>query len=650
MPDLSFIFAANAIALLVISGAVFLIGKRKLQGSVWLVYNLLFCVWNFCLYQALIQETRHLALFWIRASLIPIIFIAPVLLHFLSIYSDKEILKGKLIGIIYILSFSIFAFSFAMPGEFVRGLNPGTHFKYLVAPGAAFGIFAFIFIGFIFCGFFYLVRRTRKMYLAFRRNQRIWIFAGMFLSILAPVGFFSAAYGINFFSFGLFCTIPYLLLTGYAVLRYHVPEVAVLFKKTSLLSYSTVFIIAVYIVTLYLFNRIIGIGFLESSVIAGCVVLLNILLTAHYGGILRLNNFTDNIVYKKRLAYYEFLENFNHLINEKRDLNTLLYYIADSLANIIGIKCIMLYLLDEESFSFRLVVCRGADRRATKDIDMISAESPLVKFLKEGNIFDAAESADFADAKNLAGAKKAFEKFNVRLTLPLLYSMPLYHGGDIAAFLNLGEKKDRKAYTAEDIDIVNAFGREFSTCIDKARLSQQVISDDLTGLYKRSYFYKRLEEELERSKRYDRVFSLFFIDVDKFKTINDVFGHQAGDNVLKKVARLIKSCLRKVDIAARHGGEEFAVLLPETGRESAPVAAERLRKIIEEEFKKDETKKEVLMEHFAGGVRFNVTISIGMSVYRPGVTLDALIKEADKALYRAKWEGRNRVCSESKGQ
>ena len=88
-----------------------------------------------------------------------------------------------------------------------------------------------IFIGFVCCGFYYLGRHTKKTYLVFRRNQRIWIFLGMFLSVLSPMHFFLSAYGIRLLSMSLFAVLPYLAITGYAIVKYHVPEVNIVFKK-----------------------------------------------------------------------------------------------------------------------------------------------------------------------------------------------------------------------------------------------------------------------------------------------------------------------------------------------------------------------------------------------------------------------------------
>ena len=646
MADAGIVFAINSLATLIVVGVVYITGRKRLQSSIWLVYNVLFSAWNFCMYKAVIQSDATIALYWFRASFIPLIFLTPVFLHFLSIYSEKEVFRNRIIKNIYVTFFLIFVAYFIIPGEFIRGVSVGSAGPaYGVRPGGAFLIFVLVFVGFVCCGLYYLGRHAKKAYLVFRRNQRIWIFFGMFLSVLSPVHFFLSAYGIRFFSMGLFMVLPYLAITGYAIVKYHVPEVNIVFKKATLLSYSSLFIILSYSFAVFLLHRIVGMEYFESSIIAGSIILINILLTAHYGGMLRFNKMAENIVFKNRLAYYKFLETFNAMMKEERDINSILGYVLDSMKDLIGIRCVMLYMSDEETSSFKLTVSRGVDRKLAKEARSVSAASPLIDFLKEGNIYVAGETADFDEYYNLEEVKKVFDKVNVKMTMPLLYSVPLYQGRDVIAFLTLGEKKDKTAYSEEDVDILNAFGRELSICLDKAKIFMQVITDELTKLYRHGYFYKRLEEEIERSGRYGRTFSLIFVDVDDFKKINDVFGHRVGDEVLRRVAGTISSHLRKVDIAARYGGEEFAILLPETDRANAPVVGERIRKLVEEDFLKRETRMQVLKQAFADGVRLKVTVSVGISSYRPGGEVDTLVKEADKALYRAKWEGKNKVFS-----
>ncbi|WP_334139473.1 diguanylate cyclase [Thermovirga lienii] len=154
------------------------------------------------------------------------------------------------------------------------------------------------------------------------------------------------------------------------------------------------------------------------------------------------------------------------------------------------------------------------------------------------------------------------------------------------------------------------------------------ITDPLTGAYNRRYTEQRLQEEMERSKRMRTVFSVIMFDLDHFKRVNDEFGHDIGDEVLKRVTDVVKRRIRKIDTLGRWGGEEFLVILPGTTLEKAVFLAEELRKKIEQEDMP-----------FDG----NCTASFGVTAFLEGESGKDLIKRADEALYKAKNEGRNCV-------
>jgi diguanylate cyclase (GGDEF)-like protein len=157
--------------------------------------------------------------------------------------------------------------------------------------------------------------------------------------------------------------------------------------------------------------------------------------------------------------------------------------------------------------------------------------------------------------------------------------------------------------------------------------------DGMTGLFNRRHFDALASAEWERSRRHRRPLSVLMVDIDGFKSINDRYGHHVGDRVIVQIANACRDHRRPSDVVARLGGEEFALLLPETDLEAAVIVAERLRDVI---------SRNVLAVPDAN---IAVTVSIGASTARAGKTLDDILNEADKALYEAKGAGRNRVCS-----
>lgn len=163
------------------------------------------------------------------------------------------------------------------------------------------------------------------------------------------------------------------------------------------------------------------------------------------------------------------------------------------------------------------------------------------------------------------------------------------------------------------------------------KLEELASIDDLTGVWNRRYFFEIGKNEFLRSKRYKAYFTIMMIDIDHFKKINDTYGHAAGDEVLKKITSVLKRNLRDVDILARLGGEEFAVLLPNTETQGALIVAERLRKAVE--------SSSVMFENR----ELRATISIGTADEKSAASLDELLKNADSALYTAKNQGRNTI-------
>jgi len=167
---------------------------------------------------------------------------------------------------------------------------------------------------------------------------------------------------------------------------------------------------------------------------------------------------------------------------------------------------------------------------------------------------------------------------------------------------------------------------------DKKELERLANSDSLTGLYNRQAILDKLGELINRAKRYQENFSLSMVDVDLFRRVNDQYGHLTGDEVLEKIATLIRRNIRDTDVAGRYGGEEFIILLPLADLSSALVVAERIRSVIESADMKD-----------SGGNVFAVTVSQGLSSWEPDEDAHSLISRTDEALYKAKENGRNRV-------
>lgn len=171
--------------------------------------------------------------------------------------------------------------------------------------------------------------------------------------------------------------------------------------------------------------------------------------------------------------------------------------------------------------------------------------------------------------------------------------------------------------------------------IERDHLQAAAFEDPLTGLYNYRHFEQNLEHELERSIRTGQATTLMMIDIDHFKAINDQYGHESGNITLIQLGQTLLSALRKLDIACRYGGEEFAIILPSTDLLTGTYVAERIRHTVE------------TMVIELDDQTLSITVSIGVASYSPTQesTTHQLIEQADAALYEAKRSGRNRVNS-----
>src|ERR1700736_268735 len=192
-------------------------------------------------------------------------------------------------------------------------------------------------------------------------------------------------------------------------------------------------------------------------------------------------------------------------------------------------------------------------------------------------------------------------------------------------------------------DFLAHLGAVAAVCIEnavnRARLLRAGITDFLTGWHNRRYLQQRLKEELARAQRRAGTIACLMIDIDKFKAINDGYGHLAGDNALKEIAQRVESQIRSMDTAARFGGDELAILLPDASAAEAATLAERIREVIA-----------AMPFALNSQISRNLTVSVGVAAVSPGrdetdlkAVADRLIADADAALYRAKALGRNRV-------
>ncbi|MCL2154431.1 MAG: diguanylate cyclase [Leptospirales bacterium] len=282
---------------------------------------------------------------------------------------------------------------------------------------------------------------------------------------------------------------------------------------------------------------------------------------------------------------------------------------------------------DLDGDEFTLYMSRGYTSEANL---RVGSESKLIHhFNSHCDIIDFAKIQELMSDDPLT--KDLYEKFEPEIIIPLK-SKSSIHG-----LIFLGKKIMKTTYSAQNLQFLEKMSKFASVAVENSRLYRMATLDRMTGLYIHHYFQERLVEEIKRVERSNVPLTLLMADLDNFKSVNDTYGHQQGDIILKGTARIIHQNVRSFDIASRYGGEEFAIILTQTDIDEAFRIAERLRKKIESEVYSNDITD------------INVTTSIGLAQYdrKKNESNIDLIKRADTALYLAKARGGNKTVKYS---
>jgi diguanylate cyclase (GGDEF)-like protein len=213
--------------------------------------------------------------------------------------------------------------------------------------------------------------------------------------------------------------------------------------------------------------------------------------------------------------------------------------------------------------------------------------------------------------------------------------VPLICQDMVVGVLNLADKMSGDQFNSGDIALIELFSQLVGASIGNIKLfekiQRQATTDGLTGLVNHKTFYEILEKELWRSRRYGGQISLIMVDIDNLKKINDTYGHRAGDKVIREIGRKIKECIRQIDTAARYGGDEFAVILPNTSLGDATIVAQRMVNAVASS---PATWKRDLIP---------LSVSVGLGQYDADTNPEDITSRSDQALYSAKKAGKNTV-------
>jgi len=330
---------------------------------------------------------------------------------------------------------------------------------------------------------------------------------------------------------------------------------------------------------------------------------------------------------EKSQAQIETIYETSHTLGERLNLDEVVDEILNIVQKILGYRFFSIFLLSGYNGVSLLGEIKDGEKKRYPEPEALPLTGRLRELVgssKPIRIFDAAEDPD---SGLTADGIKSF------------MAVPMISRGKAIGLMHASSTR-MGAFLDQDEKIFSILAGSAALAVENALLHQKTqeltIVDDLTGLFNFRYFNRKIGTEMMRAKRYRQPLSVIMIDIDWFKKCNDTYGHLFGNRVLQYLAERIKDSIREVDIACRYGGEEFAVILPQTKKADAEMIGERIRRRVE--------SGEIVSADKSSTVK--ITVSLGVATYpENGKTPKELIAKVDQALYLAKGRGKNVVCT-----
>ena len=313
------------------------------------------------------------------------------------------------------------------------------------------------------------------------------------------------------------------------------------------------------------------------------------------------------------------------------DIKTIAEICVSDIPNLVGAKLASLYILDDNSDILHL----ESNNHPFLINNIVSLNqnppSPMVSAVRSKNLILIGDMESYKPSSQ-SKVKRAFsDNYNTKSCI----IAPLICQNRVVGVLNLTDKVDGGAFGRSDVAAIELFRQLLGSSIGNVKLfekSQQLAqTDGLTGMYNHRTFYETLEAELRRSQRHGGALSIIMADIDNLKPINDTYGHRAGDLAIKQVARRLGACIRQIDIASRYGGDEFAIILPNTSLPDAIVVAQRMVEMVK--------ATPMIWEQN----EIPLSVSVGVGQHDPESAPGDVTKATDQAMYAAKQSGKGRV-------
>ncbi len=560
--------------------------------------------------------------FWNEIVVAAIAWVSIAYFHFVRVYNNKS--SGIWVYLGYAFTFVVLVL--ALAGRVVTNVSMVDGYLFHdIRPWDL--IIGSIIAPFVIAGMLMLIHRYRHSTDPVDRNRTIYLIIGsgalILLSYVTP--FTPALAGLTTDHIG---NILNAALIAYAITRFHLFDIKLVARRGLTGIALVLAMAATYGGLIFAAMKLFPEAPTAATVgIAGIIVILLALSgrsATHFIAV-SVDRLFYRDTYHHRLEILNFSSKMSHILN----LDELSQALLPPLAKALGVTHAALLFQDNKAADFS-VQYTFPENHEIKGLLRLPADNPVIEWMdREGKPLSPSQIENMPELKGLWQTEKE------QLTganLALLH--PIKSRGKLIGLIAVGQKRRGGVYTTEDLELIDRVSSQAGVIIENAQLYIQATirgnTDELTGLYNHRHFHERIEQEIARGSRFGITFSLIILDLDLFKVYNDIYGHLAGDQLLRKVGKLIQGSVRSIDLAFRYGGEEFAILLPETRVEDTYRVAERLRKTIE--------AKSSFRE-------MPVTASLGIANWpSDGVMKEEVIHRADTALYRAKQTGRNRTC------
>jgi diguanylate cyclase (GGDEF)-like protein/putative nucleotidyltransferase with HDIG domain len=586
-------------------------------------------IWSFTAVMLLhdTSASSHYLIFWNGLVITCIPLVVVTYYHFIRAYNNKKADISVFVG--YAIVFTIMILSFTgyvvKDAYFIGNLlyHDIYYWDYILAP---------ILVPFLSMTIIMLYKRYKNSIDPTDRNRTSYLILGW--SLLVMISYITPfTPSLKTLPIDHIGNLINALIITYTIFKFNLLNIQTVFRK--LLTYIIV-IGALFTITVIVFlinpDFFIHLPLFVIIIILSLIYIFVILSSAPL--IKFVSKGVDYLFYRKTYDYRQELLNFNKKMSHILNLDELAKEILPTISKALNVTGAGLMLQDNKSGNFETQFIypeEGNDNKqsAFKKISF-EADSAIILWMdKKENALSPEQIDTIPELRGLWISEK--EKI---LASDIGLFFPFKSRDKLIGILTLGKKKNKAILSYQDIELIANIANQAGIIIENAQLYThakiKANTDELTALYNHRHFHERLDQEITRNTRFGGTFSLIMMDVDLFKSYNDIYGHLAGDNVLRKVGEYIVNSIRGIDLAFRYGGEEFTVILPGTQIEDAYKVAERIRKTIEA---KSSLKA------------MPITISLGVSNWpSDGIMKEEIIGRADEALYLAKQLGRNRTC------